>query len=167
MAAKTTAKFSRYLQGNMSALQDEGLIPFSKELEHTRIYLDIEKVRYEDELQVEYDVRCLDFAVPALTLQPIVENAVRHGVRGKEGPGTVTLATREYPDRFEITVKDDGPGFDPLNPPPQNDGREHIGVSNVRRRLAQMCGGSLRIQSRIGEGTLVTIELPKNQGKTS
>ena len=163
-AGSMTEKFSRYLQGNMSALKYEGEIPFAQELEHTKIYLEIEQVRYEDALHVEYDITCTDFKLPTLTLQPIVENAVRHGARGKKGVGTVTLATREYPDRYEITVADDGPGFDPDAPVLADDGREHIGISNVRSRLEQISGGCLRIQSQPGQGTVVTIEIPKEQG---
>ena len=166
-AGETTAKFSRYLQGNMSALKDDGEIPFAQELEHTKIYLDIEKVRYEDALQIEYDITCTDFYLPTLTLQPIAENAVRHGARGKRRAGTVKLATREYPEHYEIIVTDDGPGFDPEAPALADDGRDHIGITNVRDRLEQMSGGTLRIQSEPGKGTVVTIEIPKKRGKTT
>ena len=166
-AGETTAKFSCYLQGNMSALKDDGEIPFEQELEHTKIYLDIEKVRYEDALQIEYDITCTDFSLPTLTLQPIAENAVRHGARGKRGVGTVKLATREYPEHYAITVTDDGPGFDPEAPALADDGRDHIGITNVRDRLEQISGGTLRIQSEPGKGTVVTIEIPKKQVKTT
>ena len=163
-AKETTEKFSRYLQGNMSALKDDGEIPFTQELEHTKIYLDIEKVRFEDALCIVYDIRCTDFMLPTLTLQPIVENAVRHGVRGKrKSVGTVRIGTREYPDRYEITVADDGPGFEPEAPRLSDDGREHIGIANVKNRLEQVSGGSLRIQSEPGKGTLVAIDIPKKQ----
>ena len=161
-AGAMTEKFSRYLLGNMSALRDDGEIPFARELEHTQIYLAIEQSRYEDLLQIEYDITCTDFKLPTLTLQPIVENAVRHGARGKKGAGTVIIATREHPDRYEITVSDDGPGFDPEAPALADDGREHIGIANVRDRLKQI-GGDLHIRSERGKGTLVTIEIPKKQ----
>ena len=161
-AGAMTEKFSRYLLGNMSALKDDGEIPFARELEHTQIYLAIEQSRYEDLLQIEYDITCTDFKLPTLTLQPIVENAVRHGARGKKGTGTVIIATREHPDRYEITVSDDGPGFDPEAPALADDGREHIGIANVRDRLKQI-GGDLHIRSERGKGTLVTIEIPKKQ----
>ena len=164
-AGEMTAKFSRYLQGNMSALKSDGEIPFTQELEHTKIYLEIEQVRFEDALRVVYDITCTDFDLPTLTLQPIVENAVRHGARGKRGVGTVTLATREYPDRYEITVEDDGPGFDPAAPSLSDDGREHIGLTNVQSRLKQISGGALRIRSEPGKGTLVTITIPREQEK--
>ena len=166
-AGEVTAKFSRYLQGNMSALQYDGEIPFTRELEHTRLYLDIEKVRYEDALQIEYDITCTDFSLPTLTLQPIAENAVRHGARGKRGVGTVAIATREYPDRWEVTVTDDGPGFDPSAPTLADDGRDHIGIQNVRDRLERLSGGKLSILSEPGKGTRVTIEIPKKQVKAT
>ena len=113
-------------------------------------------------LRIEYDITCTDFELPTLTLQPIVENAVRHGARGKKGAGTVIIATREHPDRYEITVSDDGPGFDPEAPTLADDGREHIGIANVRDRLKQI-GGDLHIRSERGKGALVTIEIPKKQ----
>ena len=162
-AGETTEKFSRYLQGNMSALRSDGEIPFERELEHTKIYLEIEQIRFEDALQVEYDITCTDFFLPTLTLQPIVENAVRHGVRGRKGVGTVRVATREYPDRWEIIVADDGPGFDPETPVLTDDGREHIGISNVRDRLERISGGTLQIRSAPGSGTVVTIIIPKKE----
>ena len=176
-ASEVTGKFSRYLQGNMSALKDDGEISFIQELEHTKIYLDVEQVRYEDALHVVYDIACTDFALPTLTLQPIVENAVRHGVRGKRGGGCVRIATREYPEYYEITVSDDGPGFDPGSPRLSDDGpgfdpgssrlsddgRDHIGIANVRDRLEQMSGGTLHIESTPGKGTVVTIGIPKKE----
>ena len=75
------------------------------------------------------------------------------------------LATREYPEHYEITVTDDGPGFDPEAPVLADDGRDHIGITNVRDRLAQLSGGALRIRSEPGKGTVVTIEIPKKQVK--
>lgn len=165
-AEETTGKFARYLQGNMNALSGEETIPFSLELEHTRLYLEIEQVRYEDALRVIYDVTCTDFSLPPLTLQPIAENAVRHGARGSEKEvGTVRIATREYPDRYEITVTDDGPGFDPEHIAPPDDGRAHIGIQNVRTRLESVCGGVLRYTSEPDGGTIAALVIPKRKEK--
>ncbi len=162
-AAKTaTATFSRYLRGNMDSLSTVGSIPFEKELSHTKFYLELEQIRFEDALQVEYDISCTDFTIPTLTLEPLVENAVRHGVRGNEdGRGTVTISTREYPDCFEVSVKDNGPGFDPGADP--DDGRLHVGLQNVRERLMQVCEGTLKVESSFGKGTTATIVLTKNR----
>jgi sensor histidine kinase YesM len=158
-----TLQFAKYLRGNMDALQNNAPIPFTEELEHTKEYLALEKMRFEDKLTVRYDIQCETFSLPTLTLEPIVENAVRYGVRGNSsGRGEVAIATREYPDRYEITVNDNGPGFDP-EAPLKEDGRSHIGVRNVRDRLDKMCGGTLTIQSAPGKGTCVTITIPKGE----
>ena len=155
--------FSDYLRGNLDSLRLTVPVPFDKELEHIRIYLSLEKLRFGDELGLVYDIRTAGFLLPALTVQPLVENAVRYGVFGRAGGGTVTIATREYPDRFEITVSDDGVGYDP--DAVQTDGRTHIGIENVRARLAAMVGGGLEIQSEKGAGTIATIKLPKGNAE--
>jgi two-component sensor histidine kinase len=164
-AEAATVQFANYLRGNMDALQTNTPIPFGQELEHTRQYLALEEMRFEDKLTVRYDIQCESFVLPNLTLQPIVENAVRHGVRGNaDGRGEVVIATRETPDRYEITVKDNGPGFDPEKQP-KDQGSSHVGIQNVRQRLAQMCGGELKIESIPGAGTCVTIALPKEENR--
>ena len=153
--------FADYLRGNLDSLKLTVPVPFDKELEHIRIYLSLEKLRFGDELELKYDIAATGFLVPALTVQPLVENAVRYGVLGREGGGVVTIATREYPDRFEITVSDNGVGYD--TQAAQTDGRTHVGVENVRSRLAAMVGGSLEIQSTRGVGTTAAIKLPKER----
>ena len=164
-AEAATVQFANYLRGNMDALQTNTPIPFGQELEHTRQYMALEEMRFEDKLTVRYDIQCESFVLPNLTLQPIVENAVRHGVRGNaDGRGEVVIATRETPDRYEITVKDNGPGFDPEKQP-KDQGSSHVGIQNVRQRLAQMCGGELKIESIPGAGTCVTIALPKEENR--
>ena len=164
-AEAATVQFANYLRGNMDALQTNTPIPFGQELEHTRQYLALEEMRFEDKLTVRYDIQCESFVLPNLTLQPIVENAVRHGVRGNaDGRGEVVIATRETPDRYEITVKDNGPGFDPEKQQ-KDQGSSHVGIQNVRQRLAQMCGGELKIESIPGAGTCVTIALPKEENR--
>lgn len=153
-------RFSRYLQGNMSSLSKTEPIPFKEELEHTKAYLDLEKLRFGDDLTVRYDLEATEFLIPVLTLQPLVENAVFHGVRGREdGKGTLTVSSRELSDRYEITVEDDGPGFDPEAVP--DDGDAHIGLQNVRARLQRWKGADLIVDSAPGEGCRVTIVMPK------
>lgn len=153
-------KFTNYLQGNMDGLFKTVPIPFATELDHTKAFLELEQLRFREKLNVVYDLEATEFLLPTLTLQPIVENAVEHGVRENEdGAGTVTISSREYPDRWEISVSDDGPGFDPGEI--LNDGEHHIGLQNVRERLRHVSGGGLRIDSAPGKGCRVTIELPK------
>lgn len=105
-----------------------------------------------------YNIGCEDFSVPPLTLQPIVENAVRHGVLRREEGGTVTISTRETATAYLVTVADDGVGFQPDT---AAESRSHIGIENVRGRLTALCGGKLEIASTAGAGTTVTITITK------
>ena len=151
--------FAEYLRNNLSSLEEPGLISFETELAHVNTYLDIERVRFEDTLEIEYDIKCVDFSLPVLTVQPIVENAVKHGTSKKRGGGKVTISTAENSDSYVITVADTGCGFDQTKP--KNDGKRHVGIENVRQRLSNMCSGTLSIESTVGQGTVATIRIPK------
>ena len=151
--------FSEYLRNNLSTLEERGLISFETELAHVKTYLEIEKIRFEDTLEIEYDIKCVDFSLPVLTVQPIVENAVKHGTSKKRGGGSVMISTYEDEENYIIKVSDTGCGFDPEKP--KNDGKRHVGIENVRQRLSNMCEGSLTIESQPGEGTVATIMIPK------
>ena len=153
--------FSEYLRNNLSSLEEPGLISFETELAHINTYLEIEKVRFEDTLEIEYDIKCVDFSLPVLTVQPIVENAVKHGTSKKRGGGKVIISTCEEKEYFIIEVSDTGCGFDPEKP--KDDGKRHVGIENVRQRLFNMCQGTLTIESTVGEGTLATIRIPKGE----
>ncbi len=160
-AKEAVNKFARYLRGNMDSLSHQAPIPFATELAHTKAYLELEQLRFGEELRIEYDLETTEFLLPTLTLQPLVENAVRHGVRAREsGAGTVTIATRELSGFYEIIVTDDGPGFDPAAKRPE-DGRSHVGLENVRERLRRVSAGELRIESEPGKGTRAILLLPK------
>ena len=151
--------FAEYLRNNLSTLEEPGLISFETELSHIKTYLEIEKIRFEDSLEIEYDIKFVDFSLPVLTVQPIVENAVKHGTSKKRGGGKVTISTDENKESHIIKVLDTGCGFDPSKP--KDDGKRHVGIENVRQRLFNMCGGSLSIESEVGKGTLATIIIPK------
>ena len=151
--------FAEYLRNNLSTLEETGLISFETELAHIKTYLDIEKIRFEDTLEIEYDIKCDNFSLPVLTVQPIVENAVKHGTSKKRGGGKVVISTLEDKENYIIRVSDTGCGFDPNIP--KNDGQRHVGIENVRQRLSNMCDGSLNIESEVGVGTLATISIPK------
>ena len=160
VAKETTGKFARYLRGNMDSMLRENEVAFERELSHTQLYLDIESIRFADALEVKYDITCTDFTIPPLTLEPLAENAVRHGVRKNPGGrGWVCVSTKEYPDHFEVSVRDNGKGFNPDSI--VSDGHSHIGISNVRDRLQKICGGTLKIESQQGKGTTATIIIPK------
>ena len=161
MRAKSMVNFfAEYLRNNLSSLEESGLISFETELSHIKTYLEIEKIRFEDTLEIEYDIKCDDFSLPVLTVQPIVENAVKHGTSKKRGGGKIVISTYEEKDFYIIKVVDTGCGFDPSMP--KDDGKRHVGIDNVRQRLSNMCDGTLTIESEIGVGTLATIRIPKN-----
>lgn len=156
-AYRSLGLFADYLRGNMDALGNGRIISFEKELEHIKTYLMLEQMRFGDELQVEYDIRYLDFCLPALAVQPIVENAVRHGATMNENGGMVTISSVKTDEGAVITVADNGPGFDPDLPP--SDDRSHFGLENVRNCLAASGCGELQISSTPGIGTTVTIRI--------
>lgn len=155
-AAELADKFGVYLRQNLDSLGVTGNIPFQKELEHTRLYTEIEMVRFEN-IRVEYDIADDGFDLPPLTLQPMVENAIRHGVRSRRD-GLVRVVSRRRETCHEIVIEDNGIGFDPNAMESTENG--HIGIRNVRERIEQMCSGMLILESKVGEGTTVTIRIP-------
>ena len=159
-AKNATIAFAEYLRANMKALNAKDTVPFETELKHIETYLYLEQLRFGDELFVETDIEAQDFQLLALTVQPLVENAVKWGVGQAENGGTVKLTTAETPLGVEITVSDDGVGFDPEHLP--QDGREHLGLQLVRERLQMVCGAKLTVESKIGQGTAVLLFIPRS-----
>lgn len=154
-AFDTVGMFGKYLRQNIDSLDQPELIPVRKELEHTQLYAEIEMIRFPN-IRVEYDVEDEGFSLPALTIQPMVENAIRHGVRIRQD-GLVSVLTRRTLQYHEVVISDNGIGFDPADVSPEE---THIGIRNVRERLERMCGGTLDIESVPGRGTTVTIRSP-------
>ena len=159
-AEEAVDRLSIFLRGNMNSLSAREPIPFALELEHLRNYLALEQLRFGERITVIYDLGAMDFMIPTLTLQPIVENAVRHGVTKRPEGGTVTICTRQTDSAWEITVTDDGVGFAAQT---QNADGSHAGIENVRARLLRQCGGSLKLMSVPGQGTTALIAIPKER----
>ena len=162
VAQEATVTFAKYLRENMDSLKQKAPVPFTRELDHLKKYLYIEKLRFADKLNIVYDIQATDFVIPQLSVQPLVENAVKHGVGAKKKGGTVTITSRETDTAYEVVIADDGVGFD-TSAPKADDGRSHIGMDNTRTRLKEMCGGYLVIESTVGEGTTAKIVLPKDK----
>ena len=154
-AQQITMDFTNYLRKNFNAVASDSTIPFSTELEHTRAYLAVEQAQYDDMLVVDYDTPFIFFRLPPLTLQPIVENAVKHGMDLDSEPLRISIRTRHTDSGTEIIVEDNGPGFDP-----SDESKPHATLNNIRQRLEMMCGGSLEFTSREARGTRVTIRVP-------
>ena len=158
-AQQVILDFSSYLRKNFTAIAKADAIPFEEELEHTRAYLAVEQARFKDQLLVEFDTPFTDFRIPPLTLQPIVENAVKHGMDPELEPLFISISTRRQDGYAEIIVDDSGPGYQPAD-----DNEPHIGLDNVRERLKMMCKGDLTISRRDCGGTIVTIRIPVQEG---
>ena len=154
-AKQVTLDFTTYLRKNFTAIASEDTIPFTAELEHTRAYLAVEQAQFEDSLFVSFDTPHTMFRVPPLTLQPIVENAVKHGLTASSDPIHISVVTRQTDSASEILVEDDGPGFAPAD-----DNEPHIALNNIRQRLEWMCKGKLTISPREGGGTSVRVRIP-------
>ena len=157
-AQEVIRDFSRYLQSNFTAIVQDGTIPFSEELEHTKAYLAVEQARYEGRLFVEFNTPDTFFRLPSLTLQPIVENAVKHGLDPELEPLQVSVFIENTELGVRIIVEDNGPGY----VPPADD-EVQFSLDNIRERLKTMCGGTLEIVPREEGGTKVTLFAPWKQ----
>lgn len=158
MARQALANFSNYLRFNINTLKKRELISFEDELRHIKAYLSLEKMRYGDMLNIEYSVSCVKFLLPPLSVQPLVENSVKHGLSDKEGGGTVKISAEETDTGFLVCVEDDGIGFKPGE---FKGNGTHIGIKNIGIRLGEMCGGCLKVESVPGEGTKSYVYIPK------
>ena len=155
LAQQVTLDFTTYLRKNFTAVASAEMIPFSSELEHTHAYLAVEQALYKNTLLVDYDTPHTFFRVPPLTLQPIVENAVKHGRDPYIGPLHISILTKKTDSGSEIIVKDNGRGIDPDETKDSG-----IALANIRQRLEMMCGGGLTIRPRESGGTVVTVVIP-------
>jgi two-component system LytT family sensor kinase len=140
-------------------------VPLRRELEYLQLYLSIEQVRFQDRLRVEItaDPNILDAAVPQMALQPIVENAVRHGIGRSSSAGRITISATRANDTLELRVEDDGPGFpSPGSVADDSPSNKGIGLANTRARLQQLYGAQGRLQTENDPrgGARVTMVLP-------
>ena len=154
--------FSTYLRTNMNALQNPVSVPLEQEIAHVHLYLRFEQMRFRDRFHMEYDIACTDFKLPPLTLQPLVENAVRHGVCPMDGGGIVRIESAEEEDAYVARVIDNGVGFDVSST--VSGGRNNLGLSVIRSRIEEISGGSLLVHSAPGRGTIVEVRVPKEAG---
>ena len=158
-ARKAIKRFSEFLRGNMESLKNREPINFASELNHVTNYLYLEQQRFGDKLQVIYQINTEDFLIPPLTLQPLVENAVQHGILNRRNGGTVIIRTEETDEYAVVTIADNGIGIEKAKERVSLGEHTHIGVDNVRSRLEEMVDGSLEIESS-SLGTTATIRIP-------
>ena len=156
-AFELVRNFSLYLRGNFSELDSVTPIRFEQELKHVEYYINIEKVRFPD-MNIEYDVEATEFVLPALSVQPLVENAIKHGLMRLETGGTVKIHSYETSTHFCVEVTDSGVGFDV---DATIDEKKHVGLRNIRGRLKAIVNGALILESEPGVGTKAVIMIPK------
>lgn len=167
LAQNAVSDFADYLRINIDTMQLTEQVPFETERSHTEKYISLEKLRYEERLQVVWDMQDeKPFRIPMLTLQPLVQNAIEHGINMRREGGTITISSRERSRYHEITVRDDGVGFDPKLTVSDDEYQNPLGLRGIQSRLAAFCGGRLRIQSKPGEGTVAAIQIPKGDHKS-
>lgn len=158
-AEKATEEFASFLRGNMMSLNTNEPIPFEKEMDHVKSYLYLERQRLQERLQVDYDIETTDFLIPPLSLQPLVENAVRHGICHRKEGGHVTIRTKKTDEYAVVTIADDGIGMDRAREQINLGKHASIGISNVRHRVETMVKGRMEIKSS-DKGTAITIWIP-------
>lgn len=156
LASKTITNFADYLRGNMDFASLETTIPLERELKHTKIYTEIEALRF-DNITFEFKIEDENFDIPALCIQPMVENAVRHGVRSKKD-GHILIHTYSDENYHNIVIKDNGKGFDNAQ---FNGSRTHIGLLNTQMRIERLVNGKFEVESVPDQGVTITMRIPK------
>lgn len=167
---RAIADFAKYLRGNLDSLNHFEMIPFEQELVHIENYVNLEKLRFEEKLRVDYRIETTDFRVPVLSVQMMVENAIKHGITPKPGGGTVKITVKESINCYKIIVEDNGVGFQMENHPGEQktnaaNERSHVGIKNTMHRLQVLAGASLKIDSTPGVGTKAIITIPMEEGE--
>ena len=158
-AAKTIETFSKYLRMNTDALSKTVPVPVMEEVQHAKAYSEIEKIRF-DNIEVIFDINDKDFKLPVLTIEPILENAIKYGIRARE-KGIVKISTYKENNNHVLVIEDNGVGFDVNNV--NVDGLNHIGVENVKTRIVNISKGTFKIDSTVDVGTTVTITVPEEE----
>lgn len=157
-AQRVINDFTIYLRKNFTAISSSDTIPFSEELAHTKAYLSVENALHEDLLSIDYDTPHTLFRIPPLTLQPVVENAIKHGLDPDADPLHISIRTLKTDLGNEIIVTDNGIGFEPAD-----DNTAHFALNNIQQRLEIMCGGTMMITSGEEGGTIVKMIIPTQE----
>lgn len=159
--------FAKYLRAHIDSLSNEKEVIFFRELEYIESYVNIEKVRFGERLRVEFDIQTTDFYLPSLSIQPLVENAIKHGICKRPEGGTVWI--RSYEDKeqeggYVVEVEDDGVGFDVEQWDNAKGVKKSAGINNIRFRVEAISNARLFIESEINKGTKATIIFPDGGG---
>ncbi len=164
LAQEAIADFSDYLRENLETIKSEHMVPFEKEIEHTEHYLRLEKLRYEERLDVIWNLEETDFSIPPLVLETIVENAVKHSVAKSRNGGSITITSKKTKDhgKEEMLISVEDRRFDTEGNSGMYGGEDkstHIGIENAEKRLESLCGGTITM-TKTEHGSVVEIRIP-------
>lgn len=162
-ADAAVVRFARYLRSNIDTMAEDSPVAFESELTRTEDYVALEQMRFGERIRLREEIGVRGFCLPPLILQPIVENAIRHGLLKRPEGGTVVLRTAQREGFVRIEVEDDGEGFDPAAIEKHKDGRRSVALDNVRFRLEHMVSGEMEIRSSPGKGTRVILRIPEKE----
>ena len=154
--------FSQYLRKNFEALTNEKMIPFSQEMEHVDAYVNLSKVLPSRNFEIEKNFEITDFKIPALTVQPLVENAIYYGIGMSEAGDVIRIETKEEGGYVLVKVIDDGHGKQTELSTQKK--HKSVGTANVKTRLKILCEGEMTL-NRSDEGTEAVIKIPAAKAK--
>ncbi|EGC74232.1 hypothetical protein HMPREF0490_02101 [Lachnospiraceae bacterium 6_1_37FAA] len=168
-AADLIFDFTTHLRACIKSMASEEFTSFAQEIENIKAYVNIEKMRFGDKLQVKYEIQESDFMIVPLSIQPLVENAIRHGIyeRGSIGGMVIIRSCREA-DEIIIQVEDNGVGFDvdKIRWEIQTKERDSTGLQSLIFRFEKLMNAKVQVESIVGEGTKITVRIPM-KGETS
>ena len=159
-AREAVGRLSEYVRRNLENVNEGLTIDISDEILQVKNYVELEKFRFQDMVKAEYYIKDVSFKVPTLSIQPIVENSIKHGLNKKDEGGTVKIVVDETENFYIIKVEDDGIGFDVEKV--KTDGKTHIGLENVSERFKYICHAKMTVESEEGKGTVVIVRIPKS-----
>lgn len=160
LAEKLIIAFTKYLRTHLNALGKEEMARFPDILDFVDNYIQVEQSRFPGKIKVVYDIQYDEFQMPHFIIQPLVENAIKHGLCKKNGTGRLRIASYQAGDEICIEIEDDGIGFDRM---PERTVDSGIGLENVRKRLSYLLDGSLALHSEPGKGTRAVIRFKERQ----
>ena len=158
LAQQAVGTFSDYLRSVLNNLDAGELIPFSEEVQTIKSYLRLEEMRFGDRVRVYYDIHTDSFLLPPFTVQPLVENAVKHGVETSDRVGEIVIESFETAEHYCVVVRDNGNGFDVEH---FQQTKSNFGLRYIQKLLEMTVDGKLSLESEVGVGTIVTVRIPK------
>ena len=154
--------FSSYLRKNFEALTNEKMIPFEQEMEHVDAYVSLSKILPSRNFEIKKDFAITDFRIPALTVQPLVENAIYYGIGMSEEGDVIRIETREEKGYIYVNVIDDGHGKQTEIPTQRK--HKSVGTKNVKTRLKLLCDGEMTL-TKNDDGTVASIKIPAEKAR--